>query len=86
MGKAPSGEKVYTLVFNGMPTVYDGQNGDIIWLIFIKIQRIKKYCCIATYKFLFNNNEIAHLCIGDSTVKVIYYKHTINVYHVYVWI
>ena len=27
------------------------------------------------------------LSIGDSTVKVIYYKHTIlNVYHVYVWI
>ena len=26
-----------------------------------------------------------HVCIGDSTVKVIYYKHTIlNVYHVYV--
>ena len=30
---------------------------------------------------------MAHVCIGDSTVKVIYYKHTIlNVYHVYVWI
>ena len=25
-----------------------------------------------------NNNEIAHICIGDSTVQVIYYKHTIN--------
>ena len=26
---------------------------------------------------------MAHVCIGDSTVKVIYYKHTIlNVYHV----
>ena len=36
-----------------------------------------------------NNNKMAHVCIGDSTVKVIYYKHTINVYHVscvYVWI
>ena len=33
-----------------------------------------------------NNNEMAHVCIGDSTVMVIYYKHTINVYHVYVWI
>ena len=26
---------------------------------------------------------MAHVCIGDSTVKVIYYKHTIYVYHVY---
>ena len=26
---------------------------------------------------------MAHVCIGDNTVKVIYYKHTINVYHVY---
>ena len=29
---------------------------------------------------------MAHVCIGDSPVKVIYYKHTINVYHAYVWI
>ena len=30
---------------------------------------------------------MAHVYIGDSTVKVIYYKHTIlNVYHVYEWI
>ena len=29
---------------------------------------------------------MAHVCIGDSTVKVIYHKHTINVYHVYVLI
>ena len=30
---------------------------------------------------------MAHVCIGDSPVKVIYYKHTIlNVYHIYVWI
>ena len=30
-------------------------------------------------------NEMAHVCIGDSTVMVIYYNHTIlNVYHVYV--
>ena len=29
---------------------------------------------------------MAHVCIGDSTVKVIYYKRTINVYHVYVLI
>ena len=29
---------------------------------------------------------MAHVCIGDSTVKVIYYKHTIlNVYHVYMY-
>ena len=29
-GEAPSGEWAYSLVFNGMPTVYDGRIGDII--------------------------------------------------------
>ena len=27
---------------------------------------------------------MAHVCIGDSTVKVIYYKHTVNVYLVWI--